>query len=211
MARKSQLGVAIVSSMRVIVLACAIIGSACASSTSTTDNDASVTPPRTPVVHRAVATDCPTTRDAGMPQPIGQGPCKVDGDCTQGTNGRCNFALGSGGNTCSYDQCTTDTKCGAGVCLCRDPSSAGANVCVNGNCRLDAQCAPFACSPSGVNIDVGCRSGISSGQMGYFCHAPGDECVDNADCKASPNAPEQSCIFSVSKLHWVCVPTPCAG
>ncbi len=195
--------------MRVLVFAFAVLGGACASSSNSNNSDASAPTPRTPAVHRAIATDCPSTRDPGMPQLNATG-CKADTDCTQGTNGRCNFTLGSGGNACSYDQCATDSKCGAGVCLCRDPSSAGANVCVNGNCRLDAQCAPFACSPSGVNINTGCRSGIVSGQLGYFCHATGDECVDSADCQKSGGL-DQSCVFSVDKLHWVCVKTPCAG
>jgi hypothetical protein len=51
------------------------------------------------------------------------------------------------------------------------------------------------------------------GLLGYYCHTPSDECVNDSDCPAMPAAMgPQACTYSMAKQHWVCATVPiCAG
>jgi hypothetical protein len=172
---------------------------------ATTGADATGTPPRTPLVHRASPTACPTTRDPGHPEASFPG-CKSDDECKDGKNGRCIATLGAG-NTCSYDACFVDADCGsAGVCDCRNSVQRGANTCFKGNCRTDADCKGDFCSPSGVTTDPSCL-GIPFGAFGFFCHTAADACRDDKDCPGG----EGSCIFDPDLLRWRCTSLACPG
>ena len=186
---------------------------ACSSSvdapSSTTDSgpglDAATTAPRTPAVHRAAPSSCPTTRDPGHAEPGFTG-CKTDDECKDGKNGRCIATLGAG-NTCSYDACFADADCGsAGVCDCRNSTQRGANVCFKGNCHTDGDCKGDFCSPSGTTTDPSCM-GIPFGAFGFFCHTAADECRDDGECKGL----DGKCIFDPDLLHWRCAALECPG
>jgi hypothetical protein len=104
-------------------------------------------------------------------------------------------------DSCSYDQCTSDSDCnaGAGVCVCRDvPFNTWGtqNVCLNGgNCHSDTDCTSGYCSPSADPA-----AGKTS-WTGYFCHGPGDECVNDRDCGDGGTS---FCAFDPAKKHWTC-------
>jgi hypothetical protein len=69
------------------------------------------------------------------------------------------------------------------------------NTCVQGNCRVDSDCGPGYCSPS---VDSnGC-----TGLVGYYCHTPSDECIDDADCSMK-NGP-MGCMYSTAQGRWTC-------
>jgi hypothetical protein len=154
------------------------------------------------------------------------GCCNTDMDCTKGnlcSSAKCpmpgGFCVGGSIPGCcnvdsdcaDNDACTTDKECGsAAVCFCRDPNAATANVCAHGNCVTDSDCNGDYCSPSGLLVDVSCRSGLSAGQLGYFCHTASDECRDDLDCAGKPGLLTPICAFSTSTLHWACVSAPCA-
>jgi hypothetical protein len=199
-------------------LASLLVASACGTAASPALGDAGsvgdgASPQRTPKTHRAQSLPCTAPRPAGgaNPSPSPNSPCVHDADCATGPNGRC-YGAEIGGpdplaNVCSYDQCTSDGDCGVNACDCRSPSAHGANVCFAGNCRVDADCgAGGFCSPSATTFDPSCLTGIEPGSVGFFCHAPGDECTDDADC-AGPDA--MACIFVVAKAHWACVAKRC--
>jgi len=191
--------------------AAALLLAACGSGTATTGagggststgTSSSGTGARTPKVHRATETACNGARPpggGGFGDPMDK--CMMDADCTAGTNGRCVAALGQP-TFCSYDQCAADADCGsATVCECRNPAQYNANICTHGTCRLDADCgAGGFCSPSAVTVYPNCLTGIDQGSIGYFCHQPADECVDDTDCGAMGSV----CLFRVSAMHWVC-------
>jgi hypothetical protein len=185
---------------------------ACASSTSSpADAGAEAAVIKAPTVHRLLAEACPTDRPPSTPSGISGGSCTTDAECTQGKNGRC-LSIAVGPPSCSYDLCAKDADCGqsAGVCQCRATAEGGANVCRQGNCRTDGDCGVTGkgfCSPSAVNIDITCRSGIPAGSFGYFCHAPSDECSSDSDCTTSPTG--QACIFDPGKSHWACINLLC--
>lgn len=50
-----------------------------------------------------------------------------------------------------------------------------------------------------------CLRGIDFGSIGYFCHTPADECIDDQDCTGTTD----SCVFNVGALHWVCMAKVC--
>jgi hypothetical protein len=150
----------------------------------------------------------PVASDAGGPSFDAGASCNDDGDCTQGTNGRCNNTGGWGLRTCTYDECFTDGDCGAGsACSCGKTVSGGRsdpNTCVKGNCLVDADCGGRFCSPT---IDTSpCRAAPG----GFYCHTAQDTCIDDSDC-ATSNGPQQ-CNFDPAQGHWLCVPiTVCSG
>ena len=86
---------------------------------------------------------------------------------------------------CTYDECLQDQDCGTGMlCLCSaDRSSRGVSGhhrCIRAGCHVDANCGPCgSCSPV-----YACLDPVPSNFMidGYFCHTPGDACVDQNDC-----------------------------
>jgi hypothetical protein len=157
------------------------------------------------------------------------GNCVQDADCTVGTDGRCNLPppigpfLGCVG-FCSYDDCFADSDCPSRVpCACRTSESVpAANVCLTtSNCRVDDDCgAGGYCSPSQVGAfcvcfspalckpdsgscfagttPVACACGDSCGH-GYFCHTPGDACIDDADC-----AGQGTCNYDTVSSRWTC-------
>lgn len=188
----------------------ALVLAACGSSSPSTTTDAGADAAvRTPAVHRGQATACPSDRPAGTTVP-NQGSCATDAECTQGKNGRC-VSIALAPSACTYDTCFADSDCGgSGDCQCRDAASGGANACRQGNCKTDADCGVVGrgfCSPSGVLLDVYCRTGVPAGSFGWFCHVPADECVSDSDCGSS--ALTGACIFDVTKQHWACSSIAC--
>jgi hypothetical protein len=125
--------------------------------------------------------------------------CSKDGDCTAGTNGRC--VEGTGGPIyclCTYDACMHDTDCAAGqACACHGSTytfGAG-NTCIQGNCRVDSDCGPGNyCSPSFDPASCGSL-------LGYFCHTPSDQCLDDSDCG---DFVAQVCAYSATSSSWQC-------
>jgi hypothetical protein len=168
-----------------------------------------------PLVHRATASTCPSTRPAyncGQNAPAGAPfTCHLDSDCTSGTNGRC-VGNGHDGCSCSYDSCATDADCASGqLCDCRDQwhyGSNGPNQCLPSNCRTDADCGPNGyCSPS---LDPGC--GAFAGVTLWHCHTPQDTCVNDSDCANLDGGFGQAyCGYRPDVGHWACSTTQCAG
>jgi len=163
---------------------------------------------REPMQHRATPTTCGTP----SPQPgsggssAGASPdeetCKLDSDCTMGKDGRC--INGRIGLHCTYNACFADAECGDGqVCLCEGGMGSGSRCSVPG-CRIDADCPGSWCSPSFGTC------GNYSGVIGYQCHGPKDECVDDTDCgDGSFSAPY--CAYDPMVAHWVCSASQCVG
>jgi len=122
---------------------------------------------------------------------IGTGPCKSDGDCTDGKDGLCVLSLTVAACSCTYDQCFSDDDCPAGT-LCSCSGFYSGNTCVSGSCHVDADCGVGGyCSP----VVAGC-----SGQViGYACHKADDKCSDNKDCPFS-----SSCAPEFGTGSWVC-------
>jgi hypothetical protein len=132
--------------------------------------------------------------------------CLSDSDCADaGANGRCTSWLGPAGCSCTSDQCAGDSACPSGqTCACHgSPYMFGAgNGCVPGNCRIDADCGASAyCSPTpALPCNMGGRDMYCQG-LGYYCHTPKDECLDDSDCQA---VGQPGCLYDVSAGHWKC-------
>ena len=170
---------------------------------------------RTPANHRASSIQCAQPAPAGTcacngtcptPSYQGQWACASDGDCGDaGINGRCAGYLGPAGCGCTYDQCVGDIDCPAGqTCACHGaPYMFGSgNMCVPGNCHVDADCGTGGyCSPSPAlpcNMNGGdlfCQG------VGYYCHTPKDECVDDSDCQG---VGFPGCVYDPSPGYWKC-------
>jgi hypothetical protein len=171
---------------------------------------------RVPMKHRASGSACPSDRGPGPSfdqcaavggAPAGPG-CQHDGECSAGgVNGRClpvSRLFGPCTTGCSYDRCLTDSDCGDRVpCTCRptvmDPA---ANVCETAsNCAVDGDCgAGGYCSPSLVGQFCFCPAAMGDGcGHGYFCHTPGDKCIDDADCGGG-----QTCNYALATGTWTC-------
>ncbi len=162
-----------------------------------------------PLLHRATALACAQPRPAGTHYDDcnsfyrDAGNCGSDQDCTVGANGRCNCelfaAVAADGNRCSYDGCASDRDCQGGVCDCRESPAhitwGTQTVCLGGNCRMDSDCGQGGyCSPSPA---LGCGAQSWSA---YYCHTPGDQCVDDADC----NQGNAYCAYDTGSSRWVC-------
>jgi len=130
-----------------------------------------------------------------------------------GTNGRCNCtpigATANSWNQCSYDTCASDDDCAGKVCHCReDPAHVywgTQTFCYrHGDCKTDSDCGPGGyCSPSPA---PGCGAGATySSWYGYFCHTPGDDCVDDGDCSGQ----EAYCAYDETKQRWICAMGTC--
>ncbi len=174
-------------------------------------------PSREPKDHRPAHLDCPGaapapggvggtgTGGAGAPCPPSDpslDKCKSDGECRGGSNGHCVDQCGAG-RQCIYDQCQADSDCKGRVCACAGSvgSSSSVNICHgDGNCQVDADCGPNNyCSPS----YGGCGN---FGGKQFFCHAAGDECIDDADCASGSD-----CRYQPAVGHWKCDTQHCAG
>lgn len=167
---------------------------------------------RVPRQHRATRAACPTDRPPSTCTGGGApAACTVDGDCTMGRNGRC-VGNPHDGCRCNYDTCSDDSACmTGGPCACRlsTRGAAGANVCLPGNCQIDADCgAGGYCSPTFGSC------GEYSGVVGYRCHTPQDECVDDEDCAgvdAGFLGQRPYCMYAQEVGHWRCSNSACAG
>jgi hypothetical protein len=166
---------------------------------------------RVPQNHRAQATACPAQRGAGDAfTPGSADECTSDATCVASPNGRCLFYGGSG--HCSYDACASDADCSGGtVCDCRPSGTSNhPNVCLQANCRTDADCGTSGyCSKSDIPGAIPPWEPNSPGfttmfQTGYFCHAPNDCCIDNADC--APNGTHYDyCLYAgQNRAPWQC-------
>lgn len=169
---------------------------------------------RVPRQHRATRETCPAERPSSTCEGPMSGPpstCRVDGDCAMGTNGRC-VGNPHDGCRCNYDQCRDDGTCTAGgPCACRlaNRGASGANICLPGNCQVDADCgANGFCSPTyGSCGDYG-------GVVGYRCHTPQDECIDDEDCATQDAGflgQRPYCMFTPEVGRWRCSNSACAG
>jgi len=76
------------------------------------------------------------------------------------------------------------------------------NSCVPGNCQVDADCGTGGyCSPTpALPCNMNGRDLYCQG-VGYYCHTPKDECVDDSDCQGvgSPG-----CLYDQSAGYWMC-------
>ena len=208
---------------------------------SLTSSQTDALPARVPLNHRASGAACPAQRapgstaspvcgtDGGLTlAALGVVGCTSDGDCTAGSNGRCNAVGGPiavCGATCSYDACFTDRDCPDNqACDCRATSASLANSCLTGgNCRVDSDCGEGGagyCSPSQIDSfcfcpstalcgdsgascyagdqQVSCSCGDSCGHS-YFCHTKKDSCIDDSDCASG-----QSCNYDTVNGIWDC-------
>jgi hypothetical protein len=155
--------------------------------------------PREPVNHRVTEVTCGARpADAGdIPSSPMIGQCQTDAQCTSGLNGRCVRGL-----FCSYDTCFENDDCAAGsTCLCGSSSWVG-NECSQAGCRVDADCPGSWCSPTFGSC------GNYAGVVGYACHTPKDECVDDVDCE---NGPGGYCWYSPMVAHWLCSTAQCGS
>ena len=133
--------------------------------------------------------------------------CTTNAECTEGTNGRCDGNSHDGWQ-CTYDQCFDDGECGDGVCECQGGFRSDNNICLQtGNCRLDADCGGCGfCSPTLGDC------GDYLGTVGYYCHTPADECVDDSDCAPDPQqGGPPHCSFAPAVGHWKCSYAQCVG
>jgi hypothetical protein len=159
---------------------------------------------RVPLVHRAVAEVCRSTRAPDARPPIvgstdSENQCNSDADCWLFPNGRCIPVRYY--NQCTFDLCFDDAECSGKVCACDVPyalvggeSMPALNVCVAGNCRVDADCGLGGwCSPSWLPGRCGSRY-----IDGWFCHTSNDCCFDDGDCK------DTLCGYDRVIGHWTC-------
>lgn len=191
---------------------------------------------KVPLNHRSASASCPSQRGPGpscatticasQPYPSGVATpsCASDSQCTGGKNGRCfpfEGLVGPGG--CSYDECFSDSDCGARTpCLCRSSATDNsANACdVGGNCAVDSDCGPGGyCSPSmgscpSAAPEVEVQDNYA-GPSPYYCHTASDQCVNDSDC-ASPDAGTASslgtstlCAYNTQDKRWECTQITC--
>lgn len=164
--------------------------------------------PREPEQHRAEATDCDAERPAGDVEgsdyPV-EGECMTDADCVDGDRGRCENFRGLA--ECTYDECVSDSECATGgPCGCEMSFWSDANACLQGNCQVDGDCGDGGyCSPTLSSC------GSYSGVVGYWCHTPEDECVNDSECTDTAMGGPGYCMYSSEVTHWVCSYSQCVG
>jgi hypothetical protein len=111
--------------------------------------------------------------------------------------------------------CRTDEACGAGkACECEGGFRSDNNVCVEAGCRVDSDCAPVnaACGAAGHCSPSLGSCGHYTKTVGYYCHTPKDECIDDADCSGQGSfGGKPYCKFEPSVGHWKCSTQECAG
>jgi len=168
----------------------AIVVAACGGSV---DDTGGVTP-REPERHRSEAVACVEQGVAGPAM-----PCETDADCGVDIP-RAHCVLSGGSGYCTYEWCTQDADCAAGT-ICECARDGYASTCVSSaGCALDVDCPGSYCSPSFGDC------GPYSGTVGYYCHTPEDECVDDADCPGGGY-----CWYQPAAGHWMCGATSCVG
>jgi hypothetical protein len=158
----------------------------------------------------AAAGNCGCASCGGDPNCCPEPPfeCTADSNCTQGVNGRCSGTGPVAGCACTYDLCSGDSDCPSNqTCACHDsPYWNAGSQCFPGNCRVDSDCGPGGeCSPS-YDLTL----------VGFYCHTPQDDCVNDADCPAQidcssgPMAGGPKCVYFDSAGRWQCkcVPIP---
>jgi hypothetical protein len=167
-----------------------------------------------PTNHRPAAPACPSDRPPGVNidggvLDGGVNECVHDSDCTMGKNGRCLPSGGNrAGNICSYDACNMDSDCPSGQ-LCQCGQAGGmygryGNSCIPSNCRVDSDCgANGYCSPT-YDTTCGSRNGV----VGYYCHTPGDDCVNDDQCT---EAGIGYCAWQPTTSKWSCSYGVCSG
>jgi hypothetical protein len=194
---------------------------------------------RVPLQHRSTSTSCPSQRgpapqfcNNGVPctsQPYPSSPystCSSDSQCTGGLNGCFPETMFTAGG-CSYDECSTDSACGARTpCLCRSSSTDNsANVCdVGGNCAVDSDCGPGGyCSPSietcySTNPEAVVEGSNLGGPNPYYCHTASDLCINDSDCEVDAGTATGTscptythCAYSVQDTRWECTQLSCCG
>ena len=143
------------------------------------------------IFHRAAADVCPDTRDPvwEVPSECVDYPdtaCSSHEDCTEGSNGRCTMGIwGTRDCECSYDECFSDTDCGAGfLCGCGEQApfeNLPNNRCVSAGCRTDADCdagycmaVPYYCDAPASVDDLWIES--------FVCATDFDECRNHEAC-----------------------------
>ncbi len=170
----------------------------------------------TPTFHRTAATTCGKTRAASQPgdagSDAGMDPCKVDGDCVAGKNGRCILLVNA--TLCTYDECYADSDCTSGqVCMCRDAQDIIPDIALNGIPRpTNTVCATAECT-----IDNDCGSGgfcspsidPTTKKYSFQCHVAADECTNDEDCGCPNGTQTDLCRFDPSKGHWACYLNDC--
>jgi hypothetical protein len=116
--------------------------------------------------------------------------CITNTDC--GARARCSCGQGAARNTCvPLDACLRDADCGREM-LCHCNAGGGPNLCGAGNCRKDIDCAAgFSCTFA--------QSGDN------YCHTPKDTCQSQRDC-ASP--PGRVCDYDRPSKKWACRALP---
>jgi hypothetical protein len=107
--------------------------------------------------------------------------------------------VAGGAGSCVYGWCSGDTACDPGQ-LCDCGEAAASNRCVSAGCNLDSDCPGSYCSPTLGDC------GAYGGTVGYYCHTPSDECIDDADCSDGGY-----CKYDLVRAHWVCGAGTCVG
>jgi hypothetical protein len=185
------------------------------------DGPSTVGDAKVPLQHRSTSVSCPSQRSPGPSCADTMcSSCSSDSQCTAGVNGRCfpwEGLVGPGG--CSYDECFTDSDCGARTpCLCRSSSTDNsANVCdIGGNCAVDSDCGPGGyCSPS-VQVAPNQPTNVCWGSTPYYCHTASDICINDSDCApldAGPqttSSPTYTCAYNPQDNRWECTQAVCA-
>ena len=171
---------------------------------------------RVPTNHRASDIQCAQSAPAGTCPCNGNCPssafpnewaCSGDSECGDaGVNGRCISAGPTAGCGCTSDSCTGDSDCPTGrTCACHGSPymfNGVGNVCVPGNCQVDADCGTGGyCSPTpALPCNMDGRDLYCQG-VGYYCHTPKDECVDDSDCQG---VGFPGCLYDQSAGYWKC-------
>ncbi len=158
---------------------------------------------RVPLNHRPDDSPCSTAPPPGncnFGGSGGSGICSSDAQCADaGANARCvPFNGGPAGCSCTYDACFHDSDCTGETCACHgSPYLDGdGNRCVPGNCHVDHDCGPGGyCSPTYGSASCGTL-------VGYYCHTPQDQCIDDSDCSSGGGF--QVCAFSTTNNRWEC-------
>jgi hypothetical protein len=124
-------------------------------------------------IHRPAIEKCTSSLPRTAPsEPLPDGDCKTDADCTAMPHGYCSVSYGEVvAAFCAYG-CVADADCGVGtICLCAEPVGR----CVLSACSSDADCGG----------DLRCQSydsSIGCGQVGFACQTAEDQCGSDTDC-----------------------------